>query len=213
MSVRDLRVQYETAGLDRGDLDDDPVVQWQRWYGVAERAGVAEANAMALATLGSDDMPDVRMVLARGFDGSGLTFFTNLESSKSHQLGQHPYAAAVFHWEPLHRQVRVRGPVVPLDDAASDAYFATRPRPSQLGAWASPQSEPIESRDALDALVAEVEERFDGEAVPRPPFWGGWRLVPMSFEFWQGRARRLHDRFRYSRADDEIAWVIERLAP
>ena len=158
-------------------------------------------------------MPDVRFVLARGFDHLGLTFFTNYESVKSQQLEQHPYAAAAFHWEPLHRQIRVRGPVVRLDEAASDEYFASRPRPSQLGAWASPQSRPLSSRHDLDVLVDEIEARFEGEAVPRPDNWGGWRLVPMSFEFWQGRRSRLHDRFRYIRAEDESTWTIERLAP
>lgn len=213
MSLRDLRTQYESAGLDRADLDDDPVAQWQRWYAIAERAGIPEANAMTLATLGLDDIPDARVVLARGFDHLGLTFFTNYEGAKSRQLVEHPYAAAVFHWQGLHRQARVRGPVVRLDDAASDEYFAARPRPSQIGAWSSPQSEPVPSRDALDALVAATEERFHGQQVPRPPFWGGWRLVPVSFEFWQGRPDRLHDRFRYSRTDDGVAWTIERLAP
>jgi pyridoxamine 5'-phosphate oxidase len=213
MSLRDLRTQYESAGLHRDDLHADPVVQWQRWYAVAERAGIPEANAMALATLGLDDVPDVRIVLARGFDHLGLTFFTNYDSVKSRQLGEHPYAAASFHWEALHRQARVRGPVVRLDEAASDEYFASRPRASQIGAWASPQSESVASRADLDARIAEVEDRFDGQAVPRPPFWGGWRIVPISFEFWQGRPDRLHDRFRYVRDADESTWVIERLAP
>lgn len=213
MTLRDLRTQYETAGLDRGDLDDDPVVQWQSWYAVAERAGIPEANAMSLATMGADDIPDVRIVLARAFDHQGLTFFTNYESAKSRQLEQHPFAAVAFHWQALHRQARVRGPVVRIDEAASDDYFASRPRESQLGAWSSPQSEPVASRDALDAMVAVTEERFLDERVPRPPFWGGWRLVPVSFEFWQGRPNRLHDRFRYRRDGDDLAWHIERLAP
>jgi pyridoxamine 5'-phosphate oxidase len=213
MSLRDLRLQYETAGLRRDDLDADPVVQWQRWYAVAERAGIPEANAMALATHGLDDVPDVRIVLARGFDHLGLTFFTNYEGTKSRQLDEHPYAAAVFHWEALHRQARVRGAVIRLDDAASDEYFASRPRASQIGAWSSPQSEPVGSRAELDARVAEMEERFHGEPVPRPPFWGGWRIVPVAFEFWQGRPDRLHDRFRYVRDADESTWTIERLAP
>jgi len=213
MSLRDLRVQYETAGLDRADLADDPFTQWQQWYAVAEMAGVPEANAFALATIGVDDVPDARFVLARGLDQGGLTFFTNYESVKSEQMGQHPYAAAAFHWAPLHRQVRLRGPVVRLDEAASDEYFASRPRPSQIGAWASPQSRPVGSRHDLDVLIEEIEDRFEGEAVPRPDNWGGWRLAPMSFEFWQGRKSRLHDRFRYTRAEDESSWVIERLAP
>jgi pyridoxamine 5'-phosphate oxidase len=213
VTLRDLRTQYENAGLDRGDLDDDPVVQWQAWYAAAERAGIPEANAMSLATMGIDDIPDVRIVLARAFDQHGLTFFTNYEGGKSRQLVQHPFAAAAFHWQALHRQARVRGAVVRLDEAASDEYFASRPRESQIGAWSSPQSEVVDSRAELDEMVEAMEERFDGEPVPRPPFWGGWRIVPVAFEFWQGRPNRLHDRFRYTRDADDLSWHIERLAP
>jgi pyridoxamine 5'-phosphate oxidase len=213
VTLRDLRTQYENAGLDRGDLDDDPVAQWQAWYAVAERAGIPEANAMSLATMGIDDIPDVRIVLARAFDQHGLTFFTNYEGGKSRQLVQHPFAAAAFHWQALHRQARVRGAVVRLDEAASDEYFASRPRESQIGAWSSPQSEVVDSRAELDEMVEAMEERFDGEPVPRPPFWGGWRIVPVAFEFWQGRPNRLHDRFRYTRDPDDLTWHIERLAP
>jgi pyridoxamine 5'-phosphate oxidase len=214
MSLRDLRHLYETQGLDRDDLLDDPVEQWNRWYAVAESGGIPEANAFALATLGTDDIPDARTLLARGFDARGLVFFTNYHSIKSSQLDEHPYAGAVFHWQALHRQVRLRGPVLRVDDAENDAYFASRPRESQIGAWASPQSEPVASRQELDQRVAELTAQFAGRPVPRPPFWGGWRLVPVSFEFWQGRAARLHDRFRYTRNDtDPNRWDITRLAP
>lgn len=209
--VRDRRVQYETAGLDVGDLDGDPMAQWRRWHDEAFAAGVAEPNAMTVATT-ADDGPDARIVLVRGADEHGFTFFTNYRSTKSRQLDAVPSAAATFAWLDLHRQVRVRGGVERVTDAESDEYFASRPRASQLGAWASPQSEEIADRQTLDALVAETTRRFDGGDVPRPPHWGGWRLVPTEWEFWQGRPSRLHDRLRY-RATDTGTWHVTRLAP
>ncbi|MEY2628107.1 MAG: pyridoxine/pyridoxamine 5-phosphate oxidase [Actinomycetota bacterium] len=211
MSLRDRRVQYETAGLDRSDLDASPIAQWQKWYDEAATAGVAEPNAMTLSTIADDGAPDARVVLVRGVDQRGLTFFTNYESSKGLQLTDDGVAAATFAWLDLHRQVRVRGTVSRVSAAESDDYFASRPRDSQIGAWASPQSRAIADRDELLARVAEFTERFTGREVPRPEHWGGFRLVPASFEFWQGRPNRLHDRFRYSRSGD--LWTIERLAP
>lgn len=227
-SIRDRRTQYETAGLDVGDLDADPVVQWNRWHDEALAAGIAEPNAMTVSTIGSDGMPDARILLVREATADGLSFFSNYESTKSRQLEEHPSASATFSWLELHRQVRVRGRVERLSGEDSDAYFASRPRESQLGAWSSPQSEVIADRDELDALVAATTERFaDVDVVPRPSHWGGWRLVPSTWEFWQGRPNRLHDRLRYRRestaggsvdgdADGrEIVqhWIIERLAP
>ena len=209
--IRDRRVQYETAGLDVDDLDPDPMVQWERWHADAFEVGVAEPNAMTLGTVDADGTPDARIVLVRGADESGFAFFTNYESVKSRQLDAFGAASAVFSWLDLHRQVRVRGAVERLDAASSDAYFASRPRPSQIGAWASPQSEVIADRAELERLVAAVEERFAGSDVPRPPHWGGWLLVPDVFEFWQGRPSRLHDRLRYHRAG--ATWQISRLAP
>lgn len=211
MSLRDRRVQYETAGLDLADLDSSPIVQWQRWYDQAAEGGVAEPNAMVVSTIADDGAPDARVVLVRAADERGLVFFTNYDSAKGRQLADDPVAAATFAWLDLHRQVRVRGNVVRVGEAESDDYFASRPRDSQIGAWASPQSSPIAHRDDLMNRVAEVTARFEGKKVSRPDNWGGFRLQPVEFEFWQGRPNRLHDRFRYRRNAD--AWVIERLAP
>ena len=212
MSIRDRRVQYETAGLERSELDSNPIAQWQRWYDQAAQADVAEPNAMTLSTIGIDGGPDSRIVLVRGVDDSGFSFYTNYDSAKSTQLVAHAQASAVFGWLDLHRQVRVRGTVAKLSDHVSDAYFASRPRESQLGAWASPQSQPIAGRDELLTRLAEAEQRFAGRDVERPPHWGGWVLTPREIEFWQGRPSRLHDRFRYVLQPD-ASWAIERLAP
>lgn len=211
MSLRDRRIQYETAGLDRQDLNDDPIAQWTRWYDEAAAAGVAEPNAMTIATVDPDGAPDARVVLARGADERGFVFYSNTLSVKGQQLDHRPVASAVFAWLDLHRQVRVRGVVTRIADAESDAYFASRPRGSQIGAWASPQSQPIADRSALERLVEAQTTAFEGGDVPRPEFWGGWVLHPVTMEFWQGRPSRLHDRFRYERVDDR--WTITRLAP
>jgi pyridoxamine 5'-phosphate oxidase len=212
MSIRDRRVQYETAGLERSDVDNNPIVQWQRWYDQAAEAKVAEPNAMTLSTIGIDGGPDSRIVLVRGVDESGFAFYTNYDSVKSKQLVACTQASAVFGWLDLHRQVRVRGTVTRLSELVSDEYFASRPRESQLGAWASPQSQPIAGRDELLLRMAEAEQRFAGRNVERPPHWGGWVLAPHEIEFWQGRPSRLHDRFRYLLQPD-ASWFIERLAP
>ena len=213
MNLRDRRIQYETAGLNFDDLDESPVQQWHAWYVEAAEAELPEPNAMAISTIDAEGMPDSRIVLVRGLDDDGLTFFGNYNSAKGQQIDANPVASAVFPWIGLHRQVRVRGSIEMLPRHESDAYFASRPRDSQLVAWASPQSEVIEGRDILNQRHAEFAEKFAGVEVLRPPHWGGWLLVPEVFEFWQGRPNRLHDRFRYRRDDVTQDWVIERLAP
>jgi pyridoxamine 5'-phosphate oxidase len=213
MSLRDRRVQYETAGLDRGDLDTDPIVQWHAWYDQAASAGVAEPNAMSVATIDQHSVPDSRVVLARAVDARGFVFYTNYDSAKSQQLLMKPVASAVFAWLDLHRQVRVRGTVQRISDNESDEYFASRPRESQIGAWASPQSQPIADRTVIEARVAEFRAKFENQDVPRPANWGGWCLAPNSIEFWQGRPSRLHDRFVYDFDATTKKWKIQRLAP
>lgn len=196
--------------LHRSDLAADPIEQFSRWYGEAEET-VPLADAMTLATVDDEGRPDARMVLLKGFGADGFRFFTGYESAKAAQLGADPRAALVVYWRELDRQVRVRGSVERLAAADSDAYFATRPRESQLGAWASPQSRSIASRAELDDRLEEVRGRFGENAVPRPDFWGGFILRPDSIEFWQGQQARLHDRFRYRR--QRKGWAIERLGP
>jgi pyridoxamine 5'-phosphate oxidase len=212
-SLASRRVQYETHGLDVDDLAPDPMAQWHRWYDEAVEAGCVEPNAFVLSTVDFAGQPHSRYVLARSADDRGFTFFTNLQSDKSTQLEAGGHVALLFSWLQLHRQVRVWGEVVGhVPDAESDEYYASRPRASQIGAWASPQSTPIADRDALDQRVARFTQTFAAvEDIPRPAFWGGWLIRPTQYEFWQGRPSRLHDRLRYRQG--ATGWEIDRLAP
>jgi pyridoxamine 5'-phosphate oxidase len=198
--------------IDPDDLDADPFRQLDAWLADAEEASLPLANAFALATATIDGAPSVRMVLLRGVDRNGLRFYTNRGSRKGRDLAGNPRAAATFHWAALSRQVRVAGPVALMDESESAAYWATRPRASRLSAWASQQGAEVESRARLEARVAELDAQYPGESIPLPPFWGGYRLVPEVFEFWEGRADRLHDRVEYL-PDRDGGWRRRRLQP
>lgn len=201
------------ASLKRDDLSPDPVVQFGRWFTEAEAdPRIVFAEAVCLSTLGPGGTPEGRMVLLKHFDERGFVFYTNLESAKSHSLNAHPRAGMTFYWQPLGRQVRVRGAVETVLAAEADDYFASRPRGSRLGAWASDQSRVLASRAALEARLAAVELRHAGGEVPRPPHWSGYRIVPDTIEFWQEGAARLHDRFEYRRGG-EGGWEVRRLYP
>jgi pyridoxamine 5'-phosphate oxidase len=215
MSLAELREEYTLGGLDVGDLTADPVELVQRWLDDAVASGLYDPTAMVLSTVSATGHPSSRMVLCKGLSSAGLDFFTNYSSRKGEELAGQPRCAVVFPWHPLQRQVRVEGTAARLAEEENDAYFAGRPRDSQLGAWASPQSRAVDSREQLDSRYAEVAERFGGGPVPRPPYWGGFRIHPVAFEFWQGRRGRMHDRFRYVRVATrpERPWQVQRLAP
>ena len=192
---------------------DDPFGLFGRWLKDAEAGEPNDPNGVAVATVDADGMPDVRMVLLKDWDPRGFVFYTNVQSDKGRQLEADPKAALLFHWKSLRRQVRVRGPVEPVTDAESDAYYASRPRGSQVGAWASDQSRPLPSRAELEARVQAVDARYAGEAPPRPPFWRGYRVQPLSFEFWRDRRSRLHDRMVFRRDGLQARWTTLRLYP
>jgi pyridoxamine 5'-phosphate oxidase len=211
-SLADLRMEYSAGGLSEEDAGHDPVALFHRWFQQALAAGLPDPNAFTLATCTPDGWPSARVVLLKGLDDRGFTFFTNYDSRKGRELAANPRAAMVFLWQQLERQVRVEGTVETVSAAESDAYYAVRPLGSRLGAWASPQSAVIPSRDFLEAQHAELMTRYPDGVVPRPPHWGGYRVLPRVIEFWQGRPSRLHDRIRFTRGDEGV-WVRDRLAP
>ena len=211
MSIADLRRDYARARLDEANVSADPVAQFERWFAEAREAKVMEPNAMALATATREGAPSVRMVLLKGVDSRGFVFFTDYRSQKGVELDRNPRAALVFYWSELERQVRITGRVTPISTQESESYFRSRPLKSRLSAWASHQSEVLPDRAQLEEQARRVAERYPDENVPRPGYWGGYRLTPEIIEFWQGRESRLHDRIRYRRDGDQ--WVRERLSP
>ena len=209
-----MRVDYDVKGFDVGDLEPTWHAQFARWFDEAVAAGVAEPNAMVLATADADGRPSSRTVLCKAMDPRGFAFYTNYTSVKSHDLRATRYAAVTFPWYPLHRQVNVRGPVEMVPHGEALAYWSTRPRGAQLGAWASAQSVAVRDRRVLDNALAAVTRRFDGtESVPQPGHWGGWRIVPEQVEFWQGRGDRMHDRLRFELDRLDRTWSVRRLWP
>ncbi len=209
--LSELRREYAAGGLAEADLADDPMTMFRRWMHDAVASGIHEPNAFVLATTAADGTPASRIVLLKGLDERGFVFFTNYASRKGEELSANPGVALLFPWHSLERQVRVEGAATRLDDAENDAYFASRPRAAQLGAWASPQSQVVAGRDELDRRYEEATARFGEGAVPRPPHWGGYCVAPERVEFWQGRIGRMHDRLRYRREGAD--WLTERLAP
>ena len=212
MRFSDHRRQYTLGGLRRADLAEDPVEQFVAWQDQAIEAGLADPTACVLATQQPNQILRQRMVLMKGVDGRGLMFYTNYQSGKAAALAECAQASMLFPWNELDRQVSVSGAVERASEEESDAYFASRPRDSQLGAWASSQSQGIENREALMQQLRDVSARFGEGEIPRPPHWGGYRLIPVSWEFWQGGENRLHDRFRYT-CDDDGSWQVTRLQP
>jgi pyridoxamine 5'-phosphate oxidase len=211
MTLADLRKDYSLAGLSEKDLARDPFRQFEKWFQEAEGAKIPEPNAMVLSTAGRDGRPSSRTVLLKGLDGRGFVFYSNYESRKGRELELNPTASLLFPWIGFERQVIAEGPVSKISREESESYFHSRPRPSQLAAWASHQSAIVPARAALDGSLKAMEGKYAGREVPIPPHWGGYRLAPETVEFWQGRRSRMHDRLRYRRTKD--GWTVERLSP
>jgi pyridoxamine 5'-phosphate oxidase len=212
LSIADIRTEYKKGSLDEHDVEKDPVLQFTTWFKEAINSRVPEVNAMALATSDLHGRPSARMVLLKHFDEKGFVFFSNYESAKAQNMKVNPQAALLFFWEPLERQVRIVGSVVKISAVESFEYFRTRPIDSQLGAWASQQSSEISARSLLEKAFMEMLQKFKNGEIPLPPQWGGYRVIPDEFEFWQGRTNRLHDRVAYRKQDDGT-WKIVRLSP
>lgn len=212
MNIADIRRDYKLHALDESNTAADPFVQFTQWWSEAIKSAIDEVNAMTLATATPDGIPSARIVLLKGYDENGFVFFTNYNSGKGKEIAENPHAALLFFWKELERQVRIEGTVEKLDARSSDEYFTSRPAGSRIGALASPQSEKIGSREILEKKYAEIEAQYETGAIPRPLHWGGYIVKPISFEFWQGRPSRLHDRLLYSLNPDR-SWKIERLAP
>lgn len=212
MDLSEMREEFTKLGLEREDLSDDPVTQFETWFMQAHEGGVVMPNAMSLATVDADGQPSIRTVLLKLFDREGFVFYTNYSSKKAADIAANPKVALLFHWPELERQIRITGTAEKVSTAESAKYFLTRPRGSQIGAWSSDQSSVINSRQLLHAKFEEISEKFKHGEVPIPSFWGGYRVIPNGFEFWQGRVNRLHDRFSY-RPLGPNQWDIHRLAP
>jgi pyridoxamine 5'-phosphate oxidase len=211
MSIADIRKEYMRESLSEGDVELDPFLQFTRWWKEAVGSDITEVNAMTLATCNKEGMPSARTVLLKDYDKSGFVFFSNYESRKAKDIDENPQASLLFFWKELERQVRIEGRIEKVDATESDSYFHSRPEGSRIGAWASPQSRVVRSRDVIEENVRRYQAAFEQAPIPRPPHWGGYRVIPVHIEFWQGRPSRLHDRILYSIEAD--SWKISRLAP